>query len=48
MLLAMTPLKGITGHAEVVKVVLTLSLRYEDILRYFFRIHDPTTLNKQQ
>lgn len=40
--------KGITGHAEVVKVVFDPKLTsYEDILRYFFRIHDPTTLNKQ-
>lgn len=39
---------GTTGHAEVVKVAFdpdTVSL--EDILDFFWRAHDPTTLNRQ-
>ena len=40
--------KGDTGHAETVKVNLDSSkLSLEDLLRYFFKIHDPTTLNQQ-
>lgn len=39
---------GITGHAEVVQVLFDQSvLKYEDLLYYFFRLHDPTTLNRQ-
>jgi peptide methionine sulfoxide reductase msrA/msrB len=39
---------GTTGHAEAVKVVFDSSrLSYEEVLRYFFRLHDPTTLNRQ-
>jgi peptide-methionine (S)-S-oxide reductase len=39
---------GYTGHAEVVKVVFdSKNLSYKDILRIFFCIHDPTTLNRQ-
>ena len=40
--------KGDTGHAETVKVNFDSSkLSLEDLLRYFFKIHDPTTLNQQ-
>ena len=37
-----------TGHAEVVQVWFDPSLiTYEEILYIFWRIHDPTTLNRQ-
>jgi peptide methionine sulfoxide reductase msrA/msrB len=39
---------GETGHAEAVEIVFDPSVvSYESILRYFFRLHDPTTLNRQ-
>lgn len=39
---------GDTGHAEAVEVVFDPSrVSYEEILGYFFRMHDPTTLNRQ-
>lgn len=41
--------KGDTGHAEVVQVVFDPSrLTYSDLLEnWFFRMHDPTSLNRQ-
>jgi peptide methionine sulfoxide reductase msrA/msrB len=39
---------GTTGHAESVRVEFDRSkLSYADLLRYFFRLHDPTTVNRQ-
>ena len=39
---------GRTGHAEAVQIVFDPKvISYEEILRYFFRLHDPTTANRQ-
>ncbi len=39
---------GQTGHAEAVRVIFDpAQVSYEEILRYFFRLHDPTTVNRQ-
>jgi peptide methionine sulfoxide reductase msrA/msrB len=39
---------GGTGHAEAIEVVFdSARLSYESLLDYFFRMHDPTTLNRQ-
>jgi len=39
---------GTTGHAESIQVVFdSTRLSYEALLNYFFRMHDPTTLNRQ-
>lgn len=39
---------GNTGHAEVVRIVYDPArLSYADLLRIFFTIHDPTSLNRQ-
>lgn len=40
--------RGTTGHAEVVQVRFDpAKLAYEDLLRVFFTIHDPTTKDRQ-
>lgn len=39
---------GITGHAEVVQIKFDPNeLSFGDLLRVFFTVHDPTTLNRQ-
>lgn len=39
---------GTTNHAETVKIEFdSKKLSYENLLVYFFKIHDPTTLNQQ-
>ncbi len=40
---------GLTGHAETVKITFDNSkTSLENILKFFFTIHDPTQLNRQQ
>jgi peptide methionine sulfoxide reductase msrA/msrB len=39
---------GTTGHAEAIQIVFDpTKLSYEQLLGYFFRMHDPTTKNQQ-
>jgi peptide methionine sulfoxide reductase msrA/msrB len=36
------------GHAEAIRITYDPSrLKYEEILEFFFKLHDPTTLNRQ-
>ena len=40
--------KGNTGHAETVQILFDpRKLKYEDILLQFFKVHDPTTVDRQ-
>ena len=40
--------KGNTGHAESIEIKFDpKKITFEDLLEYFFRLHDPTTLNRQ-
>ena len=40
--------KGDTGHVEVVRLKYDeKKISYEDLLNFFFEIHNPTTLNRQ-
>ncbi|MBF0207810.1 MAG: peptide-methionine (S)-S-oxide reductase MsrA [Oligoflexia bacterium] len=40
--------KNQSGHAEAVKIIFDPNkTSYEEILTYFFKIHDPTTVNRQ-
>ncbi len=40
---------GTTGHAEVIYIEFDENiLSYEELLNYFFRLHNPTTINRQE
>lgn len=37
-----------TGHAEATKIIYDpAKLSYQDLLKHFFRLHDPTQMNRQ-
>ncbi len=39
---------GKTGHAEAIQIVFDpVKITYEELLDFFFRLHDPTTRNRQ-
>src|SRR4051812_15226265 len=39
---------GTTGHAEALQIIFDpAKITFEELLGYFFRMHDPTTLNRQ-
>lgn len=38
---------GKTGHAEVLQVEYDDSIKYDDLVTFFFRVHDPTTKDRQ-
>lgn len=39
---------GATGHAEAARITFDPAvISYEDLLKIFFSVHDPTTLNRQ-
>lgn len=43
-----TILRGDTGHAEVVRVTYDPEvISFDKLLSYFWKVHDPTTLNRQ-
>ncbi len=40
--------KGTTGHAEAIRIVFDpAKVSFESLLGWFFKMHDPTTLNRQ-